>query len=114
MNNDEYKPRLLHFHGLKVSQKDCCHDLIVDYKQKIELYERPLSKKSLDNTDVFILDLGEKIYQVVNCIFVYALSFTICYCCLTLKWNGDKANKDERFKAALYLSKLKVCSVSLW
>ncbi|XP_011405971.1 PREDICTED: gelsolin-like protein 2 [Amphimedon queenslandica] len=67
---EEYKPRLLHFHGVKKS---------------IEVRERPLSKKALDDTDVFILDLGQKIYQ----------------------WNGDGANKDERFKASQYLQKLR-------
>lgn len=66
----EYVPRLLHFHGLK---------------QCIEIKERPLKKACLDDTDVFILDLGTVVYQ----------------------WNGIGANKDEKFKAAQYLAEVK-------
>ena len=44
-----YQPRLLHFHGTK---------------QSIEIRERPLNKHCLDSTDVFILDLGNKAFQV--------------------------------------------------
>ena len=39
----------------------------------------------MNTSDVFILDLGEKIYQL----------------------NGSKANKDEKFTAAQVLNKLK-------
>ena len=46
---EEYTPRLLHFHGLK---------------KNITVKEVPLNKHCLDNSDVFILDLGLKIYQV--------------------------------------------------
>ena len=49
MKPTEYKPRLLHFHG---------------DKKKVQIRERPLSKKSLDSSDVFLLDLGLEIYQV--------------------------------------------------
>ena len=45
----EYEPRLFHFHGIK---------------KKINVKQVPLSRKSLDSTDVFILDLGLTIYQV--------------------------------------------------
>ena len=45
----KYTPRLLHFHGVK---------------RKIAVKEVPLSRKSLDSSDVFILDLGLTIYQV--------------------------------------------------
>lgn len=49
MKPTEYEPRLLHFHGVK---------------KKISVKEVPFSKKSLDSSDVFILDLGLTIYQV--------------------------------------------------
>ena len=45
----EYQPRLLHFHG---------------DKKRVTIRERPLTKKSLDSSDVYILDLGLEIYQV--------------------------------------------------
>lgn len=45
---EAYKPRLLHFSGLK---------------QHITIKEVPLSKKRLNSDDVFILDLGKTIYQ---------------------------------------------------
>jgi gelsolin len=45
---EEYKPRLLHFHGTR---------------KNIVINERPLYKKCLDSGDVFILDLGLEIYQ---------------------------------------------------
>ena len=46
---EEYTPRLLHFHGVK---------------KNITVKEVPLNKHCLDTSDVFILDLGLKIYQV--------------------------------------------------
>ena len=44
-----YQPRLLHFHGTS---------------KGIQIRERPLNRNYLDSTDVFILDLGIKAYQV--------------------------------------------------
>jgi gelsolin len=70
VEKQKHQPRLFHFHGLR---------------QKIEVKERPMTKKALDNTDVFILDLGDKIYQ----------------------WNGSKSNVSERNKAGTYVQKLK-------
>ncbi|XP_022092737.1 gelsolin-like protein 2 [Acanthaster planci] len=66
----EYEPRLFHFHGTKKS---------------VQMREVPLSRKSLDSTDVFILDLGLELYQ----------------------WNGATCNKDEKFKAVQYLQQVK-------
>uniref|UniRef100_A0A1I8GIF7 Gelsolin n=3 Tax=Macrostomum lignano TaxID=282301 RepID=A0A1I8GIF7_9PLAT len=66
----EYKPRLLHVRG---------------ERQNIVVTEVPRSRKALDNTDVYILDLGDRAIQ----------------------WNGSGANKNEKFKAAQYLSNLK-------
>ncbi|XP_060587221.1 gelsolin-like protein 2 [Ruditapes philippinarum] len=66
----EYEPRLLHFHGDR-------------YGVKVSQIER--NKGNLDNTDVYILDLGLKLYQ----------------------WNGSGANKDEKHKAMQYLLALK-------
>ncbi len=54
-------------------------------RNKITMKERPLSKFSLKSDDVFILDLGLEIYQ----------------------WNGNGANKDEKFKAVQFLQTLK-------
>ena len=48
--------------------------------------EKHLNKHCLDTSDVFILDMGLKLYQ----------------------WNGITCNKDERFKAAEYLQGIKV------
>lgn len=44
-----------------------------------------MKKSLLDSSDVFILDLGLKIYQ----------------------YNGATANKDEKYKAVQYLQDLK-------
>jgi gelsolin len=66
----EYKPRLLHFHG---------------DKKRVTVKEVQLSRKSLDSSDVYILDLGLEIFQ----------------------WNGKTCNKDEKFKAVQYLQTLK-------
>lgn len=57
----EYTPRLLHFHG---------------DRKGIVVKEIPRCKSLLDNTDVYILDLGLKLYQ----------------------WNGSGSNKDEKMK----------------
>ena len=45
-----------------------------------------LSKKSLDSSDVFILDTGLELWQ----------------------WNGKTCNKDEKFKAVQFLQQIKV------
>ncbi|KAL5509687.1 hypothetical protein EMCRGX_G005093 [Ephydatia muelleri] len=66
----EYKPRLLHFHG---------------DKHGVKVVEKPLNKHCLDSSDVFILDMGLKLYQ----------------------WNGKTGNKDERYKAAEYIQGIK-------
>ena len=63
----EYKPRLLHFSGTR---------------KAVEVREVPMSVKRLVSSDVFILDLGLKVYQ----------------------WNGSEANKDEKFKVCAYFS----------
>ena len=57
----EYEPRLLHFHGDRNGVK-------------VTQIER--NRSNLDNTDVYILDMGLKLYQ----------------------WNGSGANKDEKHK----------------
>jgi gelsolin len=67
---EEYRPRLLHFSG---------------QKQHINVKEVPLCPTRLNPGDVFILDLGSKLYQ----------------------WNGPGSSKDERFKAVQYLQHLK-------
>ena len=46
---EEYQPHLLHVSGVK---------------RNIIVKEVPTNKKSLDSSDVFILDLGLSIYQV--------------------------------------------------
>lgn len=46
------------------------------------LYQVAMTKKNLDDSDVFILDTGRKIYQ----------------------WNGSTANKDERFTVSSVIS----------
>ncbi|ESN97697.1 hypothetical protein HELRODRAFT_85143, partial [Helobdella robusta] len=66
----EYKPRLLHFSG---------------FKQHVTVREVALHPNRVVTGDVFILDLGLKLYQ----------------------WNGRKSSKDERFKANQYLNNLK-------
>lgn len=67
---EEYKPRLLHFSGAR---------------RNVVVNEVPLARSRVHSGDVFILDLGLKIYQ----------------------WNGSESNKDERFKAMQYLNQLK-------
>ena len=65
-----YTPRLMHFHG---------------DKKRIIIREVALKKASIDSSDVFILDLGLKIFQ----------------------WNGKTCNKDEKFKAVQWLQTIK-------
>eukprot|EP00731_Ephydatia_muelleri_P007448 Em0003g1696a len=66
----EYKARLLHFHG---------------DQHGVKVVEKPLNKHCLDSSDVFILDMGLKLYQ----------------------WNGKTGNKDEKFKAAIYIQDIR-------
>ncbi|KAL3870549.1 hypothetical protein ACJMK2_038602 [Sinanodonta woodiana] len=67
---DNYTPRLMHFHG---------------DKNLVEVMEIPRNAALLDGSDVYILDLGLKLYQ----------------------WNGATSNKDERYKAMQHLHHLK-------
>ncbi|XP_045164893.2 gelsolin-like protein 2 [Mercenaria mercenaria] len=69
MKPQEYKPRLLHFHG---------------DRQGVVVKEVPRCRSLLDNTDVYILDLGLKLIQ----------------------WNGLGSNKEERMRALHYLKEL--------
>jgi gelsolin len=66
----EYQPRLFHVSG--------------DRAKTVTVKEVKMSKDCLDSGDVFIMDLGGKVYQ----------------------WNGSKSSKDERFRAAQYLRQL--------
>ncbi|KAL4226736.1 hypothetical protein ACF0H5_014716 [Mactra antiquata] len=66
---EEYKPRLLHFHG---------------DRKGVTVREIPRCRNNLDNTDVYILDMGLKLIQ----------------------WNGSGSNKEERVKAMFYLKEL--------
>jgi len=65
---DKYEPRLLHFKG----------------KLKIRTTQVDLKRESLNSTDVFVLDLGLKIYQ----------------------FNGGKSSPLEKSKVAQYCVKL--------
>uniref|UniRef100_A0A2C9LNQ3 Actin-modulator n=2 Tax=Biomphalaria TaxID=6525 RepID=A0A2C9LNQ3_BIOGL len=62
----EYRPRLLHFHGDKYG---------------VHIKEIARNRSLLDNSDVYILDMGLRLLQ----------------------WNGKGSNKDERFKAQRYM-----------
>lgn len=68
MKPTEYQPRLFHFHGDKVraEQSSLVRYIrqLMSYQKKVQIKERPLSKKSLNSSDVFILDLGLEIFQV--------------------------------------------------
>ena len=55
--------------------------LIIILQNGVKVVEKPLNKHYLDSSDVFILDMGLKLYQ----------------------WNGKTGNKDEKYKAAEYL-----------
>lgn len=69
VEEEKYKPRLFHFSG---------------QRRNVVVSEVPLSKDRIKSDDVFILDLGKKIYQ----------------------WNGRGSNKDERFKAGQFCQQL--------
>jgi gelsolin len=66
----QQKPRLFHFHG---------------DKKGVFISQVSLNKDNLDSSDVYILDLGDKIFQ----------------------WNGATCNKDEKFRATQYCQDLK-------
>jgi gelsolin len=66
----EYKPRLLHVTG---------------YKQKVQVYEVPLSVDSLNDSDCFVLDNGLTLFQ----------------------FNGTKSNSWEKRKAQAIVQGLK-------
>jgi len=55
-------------------------------KNKVQIKEVKLKKDYLNNDDVFLIDLGLKIYQ----------------------WNGDNSNKNERFEAGKHANQLRV------
>ncbi|CAG2216135.1 GSN [Mytilus edulis] len=67
---EEYQPRLFHFHGDKYG---------------VEVKEVTRKRSNLDSTDVYILDMGAKIYL----------------------WLGKGCNKDEKFKGLQYVNSLK-------
>ncbi|XP_061179120.1 gelsolin-like protein 2 [Saccostrea echinata] len=67
---EQYTPRLFHFHGDKFG---------------VMVKEIPRMEKYIDDTDVYILDLGLQIYQ----------------------YNGEGANKDERVRALQYVNQLR-------
>ncbi|KAA3680841.1 gelsolin [Paragonimus westermani] len=67
---EEYRKRLLLYHGID--------------RHHVELSEVHFSRKSLNSDDVFILDLGTKVYQ----------------------WNGHNASKDEKYKAGQLLQQM--------
>jgi len=66
----EYKPRLIHITG---------------NKKKVTATEVPLKRGNLKDDDIFVIDLGLKIYL----------------------WIGVDANKDERYWAAQYVQKMR-------
>ncbi|XP_048740738.1 gelsolin-like protein 2 [Ostrea edulis] len=68
---EQYIPRLFHFHG---------------DKRGVTVKEIPRMEKYIDDTDVYILDLGLQIYQ----------------------YNGRGANKDERIRALHYVNDLRM------
>ncbi|XP_041346983.1 gelsolin-like protein 2 [Gigantopelta aegis] len=66
---EKYKPRLLHFSGTR---------------KHVLVKEIPLNKSLIKSDDVYILDLGQEVYQ----------------------FNSSGANKDEEFKAAQFCQQL--------
>ena len=74
---EEYKPRLLHFHG---------------EKKRIEVKEKEALRSNLDSSDVFILDLGLELYQVS---YYFRLSLIITYHELHFNLSG-KINHPNR------------------
>ncbi|CAG2199147.1 GSN [Mytilus edulis] len=70
VKEDEYKPRLFHFHGDKYG---------------VSVKEVSRKRSNIDSTDVFILDMGAKIFL----------------------WYGKGCNKDEKIKGLQYVNSLK-------
>lgn len=66
---DQYKPRLFHLKG----------------KRDVRVRQVPLSRDSLNEGDVFILDAGLELYQ----------------------WNGKQANKYEKFRGLELVTQIK-------
>jgi len=58
---------------------------IMGERKQISVTEVPLKRGNLNSEDVFVVDCGLRIYQ----------------------FNGETANKDERFKATMYVTKMK-------
>ncbi|XP_057306705.1 gelsolin-like protein 1 [Hydractinia symbiolongicarpus] len=58
---------------------------IVGERKKISVTEIPLKRGNLNSEDVFVIDCGLRIYQ----------------------FNGETANKDEKFRATQYVNQLK-------
>jgi hypothetical protein len=69
VEKDKYEPRLLHIKG----------------KRNVRVKQVPLAVSSLNQGDVFILDLGLKLYQ----------------------WNGTSASRQEKMKALQVLTHIK-------
>ena len=67
---EDYTPRLLHFHG---------------GRKGVTVTEVPRNRDLLDNTDVYIMDLGLKLVQ----------------------WNGSGANKEEKMKVGRRVANIK-------
>jgi len=58
---------------------------IVGERKQISVTEVPLKKGNLNSEDVFVVDCGLRIYQ----------------------FNGETANKDEKFRATMYVTQIK-------
>lgn len=58
---------------------------VVGERKKINVLEIPMKKGNINSDDVFIFDLGLQIYQL----------------------NGEKANKDEKFRATQYVQQVR-------
>jgi len=58
---------------------------IVGERKQISVFQIPFKRGNLNSEDVFVIDCGLRIFQ----------------------FNGDTANKDEKFKATMYVNKIK-------
>ena len=79
INKQDFPKRLLHFHGDKVKNDMLIWQLqfYTSTQQKgVLIKEVPFCKRSIDETDVFILDLGLDLYLVsIVCLYV-----CVCVC----------------------------------